>query len=472
VNFNQFLVILWARKLILLLTLGVTFTTTLAVSLLLPKTYTATVSVVVDTKAPDPITGIMVPAQLLPGEMATQAEIISSHNVALKVVDRLKLTEIPIVQQNFQKETQGEGSIRDWLADTLLKDIDVRPSRESSIIQIGFSGQDPNFAAVLANTFADAYIQTGLELKVDPARRRAIWFDEQIQTLRTRLEQMQEKLSAFQQGQGIVTTTNRLDVEEASLAEISNQLVSAQAQMYDGQTRLKQMHEAMNHGRLQELPDILQNPLLQNMKAELVRAEGKLAEISGRYSKNHKQYQSVQAEVENLRTKLASETKITTGSIKQTASLAEQRVHELRRALDHQKQRILELRQQYDQLNVLAKEVENAQRTYDDAMQRASHVRLESQIEQTNIAVLNPAIPPLKASKPKVLLNLIVAIFLGTMLGTGFALFAELIDRRIRNRDDVMIGVDLPVLLITYQFLPPAKSRQGKVILQAPLQST
>src|SRR5262249_10895697 len=75
------------------LCLVVAFVGTLSV--VLPKRYVAAVSLVVDTKAADPVTGALLPLQMLPGYLATQIDIIKSHSVALKVVDRLKLTELP-----------------------------------------------------------------------------------------------------------------------------------------------------------------------------------------------------------------------------------------------------------------------------------------------------------------------------------------------------------------------------------------
>lgn len=445
-NFMQFALILWARRRILLLTLGGTFLTTLGVSLVLPKTYTASVSVVVDYKGTDPLTGVMLPAQLMPGYMATQVDIISSHSVALRVVDRLKLADVPLVREQFVDATDGQGSIRDWLADSLLEDLDVKPSRESSVINIEFGGADPQFAAELANGFAESYIQASLELKVDPARRQAGWFDEQIKGLRETLEKAQQRLSALQRESGIVAADDRLDLENARLAEISSQLVAAQAQTYDSESRLRQMNEASDKKRLHELPDILGNNLLQSMKADLGRAEGKLAETAERYGSNHPQYQSAAAEVATLRGKITAEINTAKGSIEQSADLTRQREQDLQQALDEQKSRILELKRQRDQVAVLTREVESAQRAYETAMQRASQVRLESQIDQSNIAILNPAIPPLKPSKPKILLNLILSIFLGTMLGVGFALMTELLDRRVRSGADLVEGLGLPVL--------------------------
>src|SRR3989304_4954789 len=120
-TFSQFLTILKARKGIVLLVLLVTVGTTVAVSWLLPARWTATTAVLVDSKGPDPITGLLLPAQMLPGYMATQVDIIQSRNVALKVVEKLKLHESQVAQEEWRADTQGRGSLKVWLPAPFLQ---------------------------------------------------------------------------------------------------------------------------------------------------------------------------------------------------------------------------------------------------------------------------------------------------------------------------------------------------------------
>src|SRR5690606_5443249 len=114
---RQVIAILRARFWLVLAVLTAVTVTLGALSVVLPQRYVAAVSLVVDTKAADPLTGALLPLQMLPGYLATQLDIIESHNVALKVVDRLRLTELAAIREQFRVETGGSGSIRDWLAD-------------------------------------------------------------------------------------------------------------------------------------------------------------------------------------------------------------------------------------------------------------------------------------------------------------------------------------------------------------------
>jgi chain length determinant protein EpsF len=443
-NFTLFLRILYARRKIIIGTFLIIVLATLTVNLLLPKSYKATASLVLNYKGADPVTGIPVPAQLLPGYMATQVDIITSRSVALKVVEDLKLAEGPSVKKQFTEATDGKGTIQDWLADLLLKKIEVVPSRESSVLDINYKAADPQFAAAIVNGFATAYQLTSIQLKVEPAKKAAIYINEQIKVLRDNFETAQKKLSKFQQENGIVSSDSRvdgIDVESARLNELSAQLVAAQSQLIEATSRRNQ---ASGSGA-SESPDVMANSLILNLKASLANAESKFAEIAQRLEKNHPQYQSAKAEVEKLRSELNDQVKSASNSVGNNARIFQQREGEIRNALEKQKARVLEINRTRDDLKLLRNEMESAQRAYESTTQRFTQTNLEGQSNQTDITVLNSAIAPIDPSNPRILLNLLISVFLGIMLGTVAGLLAELMDRRIRSSEDLIEVLQLPV---------------------------
>lgn len=435
-NFTQFLLILNARKWIILGVLALTVAVTTAVSLLLPKEYTATATLIIDSKSKDPFTGQLLPAQMFPGYMATQIDVIKSAAVARKVVREFKLADNPATRQQFMDATDGKGTVEQWLAGVLVQKLDVEPSRESSIIGVSFSGVDPQFSAAMANAFAKAYIETSLDLRLAPARQTAEWFDQQIVQLRQKVDEAQQKLTAYQREKGIVESEERLDVETRRMADLAGQMVAAQSASFDASSRT---------GQSANLPEVNNSPVVQNLKVQIAQGEGKLAELSQRVGVNHPEYQRLKAEVASYKAKLAVELNTATRGVGATAGAARQRVNELAGAFERQKAKVLELKQQREAAVLLARDLENAQRVYDSALQRYGQTRMEAQSTQTDIAVLNPAVAPTEPSKPRVILNLLLAVFLGTLLGVGIGFLVELLDRRVRSGLDIA-ALDVPVL--------------------------
>jgi chain length determinant protein tyrosine kinase EpsG len=443
---QQFLNILWARwftvALLFLLTVGAA----VGVSLLLPRKYTASAQVLVDVKSPDPVLGIMLPAQMLPGYMATQVDIVSSPKVALMVVDRLRLAENPVAVTQWQAETGGQGSIRHHYAGALIKNLDVKPSRESSVMNIAYSGTDPQFAAVVANAFVRAYIDANVEIKVEPAKLTRGFFDEQAQAVRERLEDAQKRLTAYQREKGITSADERLDVENARLAELSSQLTVVQAQLVESAKRQQLAMDALRDGQASNVQEVLASPLVQQLKMDLARLEGKMNEQASSLGPNHPTLMKMRDEATSLKNRVAVETATIATSLGNQNQVVVKREQELRAALDKQRARVLQIKQVRDELAVLQREAEAAQRAFETIAQRLTQTSLESQSNQGNVVLLNPAVAPLEPSSPRLLLNSAMGTFLGTLLGVGGALGLELRRRRVRSADDLAQATELPVL--------------------------
>ncbi len=451
-TFQQFRLILRARWLVIVLTFVGVVGTTLVLSFLMPKKYTASAALLVDVKAPDPLYGALMPGMIAPGYMATQIDIIQSDRVARRVVRMLKIDENASARDQWQEETQGKGSIEAYYADLLSKQLVVKPSRESNVINITYKSAEPQFAAVIANAFAQAYIDTNVELRADPAKQYAGWFDARTKGLREQLETAQGKLSKFQRDNGIINADERLDVENARLQELSSQLVAMQALRTESSSRQAQV------GNTEVLPEVLQSGLVQSLKADVARQDAKLKDLSSQYGPNHPQVLRAVAEGQSLRTKLEAEVIRVAGGVGTNSRVNIQREAEIRSSLEAQKKKVLAIKQQRDEISVLQREVENAQKAYDLTSQRLVQTNLESQTQQTNIVVLNPAVEPIEPSFPKPLLNTLLSIFVGTLLGVGLALLLELFNRRVRSPEDIVEALGLPVI----GYLDSADVRKGK----------
>lgn len=440
-NLRQILSILRARQRLALSIFVLVVATVVAVSLLLPKQYVGSASVVVDVK-PDPVTALASPVAALPAFMATQVDILTSDRVTLRVIRSLKLTEVQQVRDDWLSATGGEGSLEQWLVKLVQKRLDVKPSRESNVITVNYKGPSPEFAAEMANAFARAYIATTLELRADPARQYSSFFSDQARTARETLERAQARLSAFQRAKGIVASEERMDVETARLNELSSQLVQIQSIVADSASR----QSAAQGTKADRTQEVLANPLISGMKAELTRSEARLQELIARYGEKHPQVIEARANIAELRQRLDGETRrVTEGTVVSTG-INRQRESQLRRELEAQRAKVLQLKAVRDEGQVLMRDVEVAQRAFETLANRQSQTAVESQANQSYVNMLTVAEPPVEADSPRLLLNTVLAVFFGALFAVGGALVVELNDRRVRIPADVVEALQLPLL--------------------------
>lgn len=440
-SFSQIMAILRARWMVVTAIVALAFLAALVLSLALPKQYTSSASVVIDVKSPDPVVGMVLPGMMTPGYMATQVDLLQSERVALRVIKALNLTANAALRADWQKATAGRGSFESWVAELLGRSLKVEPSRESNVITVSYTGSDGRFATAMANAYVEAYIGATADLRVEPARQFNQLYESLGNQLRARLEKAQSRLADYQKSTGLMATDERLDVETARLSELSSQVVQMQALAADASARSAQSLRGADRST-----EVLSNPLLSSLKADLARLESKRGELAERYGDAHPLMMETTASINQLRQRVALETGRINGSYGVNLGVTQARLSATQAELDKQREKLLRLKEQRNGAAVMFRDVENLQKAYDLVQARLNQSTVESQATQTNLSVLKYANEPLKPSSPRLLLNLAVAVFLGGVIGVLTALAMELMDRRVRTNADIVEVLELPIL--------------------------
>ena len=442
-TFPQFISILRARWVSALGVLLAVVMATTAISLLLPKQYTATASMLIDIRSPDPLSATGMPSMVTPGYMATQADLIQSEKVARRAMSALRLGENADLRADWMEDTKGQGDFEAWLALALAKKLEIKPARESNVLTVSYTSRDPKFSAAMANAYVKGYVDTTLELKVEPARQYSAFFEERARKFREDVEVAQNKLSEYQRAKGIVVNDERLDVENLRLAELSSQVVTMEAVV--AETMSRQAQASSTPDRMQE---VLNNPVVSGLQADLSRQEAKLEEMTSRLGEANPQVIEARSSIAVIRNRMQAATQRASGSVGISNSAAQQRLAAVRSARDEQRAKILKMKGGRDELAVLQREVESAQRTYDSMLARANQTSMESRNTQTNVSVVKDATPPSDPASPRLMLNVVLAFVLGSLLAVVTALVRELRDPRLRTPEDVRLGLKQHLLLV------------------------
>lgn len=440
-TFEQFYRILRARRKLAISMFLSILAFAIAFSLLWPKTYTATAAVVIDLKA-DPVSGLTQAALMQPsGFVATQVSIIKSDAVARRVVKKMDLASNPEMVERWKKDTEGRGSIDDWMGKFLMKGLSVNPTRDSTILEIEYESVEPTFAAALANEFAKSYMETLVQMRTDPARAYTNYFEERAKLAREKLERAQARLSAAQKERGILSTDERLDSELIRLNEMGGQLVGLRGLAAESSGR---RNAASNSA--EQTQEVLANGVIGALKADLARMQAKMVELQSTMGDNHPVMVQVRANIAETQRSIATEMRRVTGSIAATDNITTGRKSAAQQAYDAQREKLLKMKEQRNDLALFEREVESAQRVYEAIQLRQSQSSLESNTNQSNAYMLSQAEAPPTHSSPKAFLNVILAFTVGGVATLLVTLAAELLDRRVRTSVDLIQSLELPVI--------------------------
>lgn len=424
-NLGQFLLILRARWRIAAFTVILITGLALGISLGLDKQYTATTTLLVDIKTANPVANVNLPALAMPGYMSTQVDIIKSDSVAERVVELTGLEKSPAMKSKWQQETEGRGSFRRWIAELLEKRVSVRPARESNVIELSYTAVDPDFAVAIADMFAKAYVETSVSLSVEPAQQYSAFFQQKLEEKRSELEAAQKRLAEYQQTHGIVARDERLEAENQKLSELQTQYLIALGQDVDSSSKRGA------GGGTDTLPEVLQSPVVSQLKSQIATTQAKLQDLGGNLGHNHPQYQATEAELASLKQQLAEETARVSHGVDTVGRIGQGKAAALRAQMDEVKHRLLEIKRTRGEMDVLQQELDSAQKAYEAVSTRNMETHIQSQSTQTNVVVLSKAAAPAKPSSPRILLNTVLGLLVGLILGIGAALARELSDRRV-----------------------------------------
>ncbi|QDX81072.1 hypothetical protein B9N43_07335 [Denitratisoma sp. DHT3] len=421
-----------ARYRVFLLVVAATVLAATVVSLVMPKTYVATASILVDGRDEQSMANRSAPLERERiGYLQTQVDILTGMQVARQVVADLRLGDDAELREKFESDTGAAGgtgdmgSFEEWLGQALRKEVKV-DTTQSSVIRLSFPARQPKFAAAVANGFAKAYVDAMLKLRTEPTRVASVWFDEQAVGLRADLERARQRLAEYQRQKGIVVSDERFDVENARFVELANQVARAGNRHADA------------------------------LAGNLAQAEARLREMAVEFGPRHPQYLQQQALVDELRTNLMDRAQ-NDGA----ASYGRQRRAGLVAAMEAQRERVLQLKIARGELAVLEHDVALAQQTYDQAMQRLMANRIDSRASQTNVSIIDPAVPPGKPSRPRILLNIGLSLALGIMLALTVVYLMETADRRVRRAVDLEGDPEVPMLAVLNRWEPLERGLPG-----------
>jgi polysaccharide biosynthesis transport protein len=437
-SLRQLWVILWAHRLLIAaVTVLSAILGALILKFVIPHAYVATATLLVAYKNDDPVAG-QDAAQINSWSfMGTQVELLQSTSTLLPVVDKLKLIE----RKEYLAGYRGDGSresLRQYAVTRLWKKLKIVPGQASRFIYLSAEDKDPVMAATLANAVADTYLDEQMRQMMDPARERIERYSGQLEHLRRNVEAAQAKVSAFRQKTGLIDLTERTDLDAGRLTDLTTRLTEATAARQEAELRLSRVSQAD--------AGVLNSPLVASLKTQLQQKEAQLAELRGSLGSRHPQIVSLQGDMAQLNAQLDREIGAHVQSARAEVASARAIEERLRAQVGQQRGAVMETRTQQDEGSSLLQELESATKVYQSALDAFERAQLGTQIAASNVSLTNRASPPSlpKAGRTKMFL---FAVALGFVLSAGGSLIFELLNRRVRCREDLENDLGVHVLV-------------------------
>ena len=393
----------------------------------------------------------------------TQYGLLRSRSLSERVATRLQLVDDPKFYEMLGYTSDNPGfqlvngrypssgrDVRQRVAgELLLKKFSVSPTRLSRLVDLAFTGPDPAFSSRVVNTWAESFIQTNLERKIQATSYGRNLLQQQLAQLKERLDTSQRQLVAYASAERIINlpaqggdgrgATERSIVAD-DLAALNASLAQATADRIQVEARYNQA------GRSGASTEALRNQAINSLRQKRAELAADYQRLMVQFEPAYPAAKAIQSQIDQLDRSIAREESRVSGSLQADYREAQQRENALQSKVEQLKSSYLDLRRRSIQYNIYQQEVDTNRALYDGLLQRFKEIGVAGGVGVNNISIVDPADIPQKPSSPRMLLNLAAALLAGILLGGALAFAREQIDEAIADPTEVERRLGLPLL--------------------------
>ncbi|HEU4548916.1 MAG TPA: exopolysaccharide transport family protein [Rhizomicrobium sp.] len=475
--------LVYARRVLILRVAAGVVLLALVVALLLPTTWSGSAEVMLDQRHNN-VTDLSAVLSQLPDDPATlqnQIQILTSRELAGKVVDRLRLTGDPefnpvLVQPGLghtlsllnprnwfgDDKALSAGRQRDRTIDEFLKHVSVGAQGLSTAVTVTVTSKDPAKAALLANTLADVYVRSQVATKVSAATATTGWLSQRLHDLARQLQQQEEAVQRYKAQHGLTDSGPGNSLVDQQLIGINTQVVQARSELAEKQAIEDRITQLMAGGNPADIAQIVSSPLIVQLRAQqaqLLRDEG-LA--YSKYGPLHPKMQAIETQKRDLDQKIAQEVSRLAASAASDVMVARAHLASLESSLRSTERTANGQNLARVQLQALESNAASTRTMYEAFVQRLRQSQNADEIQTPESRIISAAPVPSKPSGPKRTLIVGASLPLGLLLGLLCALLLEKLGPLMPVKVD---GAPRAAIVPPKKAPPPAPAWNGPPIL-------
>jgi capsular exopolysaccharide synthesis family protein len=337
------------------------------------------------------------------------------------------------------------------LADRLRKGLTVEPVPRTQLVEISYQAASPAFAKRVANGFADAFIDMGIEHRFTSAGKTSTFLESQVAALEKEIADKEGKLQALSR------RTNTVAVDAGANPALQR-LQALNASQIDA-TNARLEKEAAYKGLLTAPPETIadtrQPGLISTLRGEELRLEREYEAKLKVYKPQWPALAELESEVEKSKRSLAAAVAEAVATARKSAhaayatALGQER--QLAAEVDKLKSQVMDQSSLGAEFRTLGEEIGTRRELLDRLLRTRSETGVEAHLQDTrdsNVQILDRALTPARPFRPSLPNDLLYALLIGLVLGVAMATAAELLDRAIKTPEQVERQLGLPTLAV------------------------
>ena len=273
--------------------------------------------------------------------------------------------------------------------------------------------------AELANAHAEAYVQQGIKLRGKANQDARKFLESKLTELRERVEKSEEALNVFRRGKGIISLNDKENIVVDRLADLNRRLTEAEVERIG----LESQAQLIKRRDYDSLPAVINNPLIQNLKGQLVNLEGQYANLVAQFKSGYPPVAKLKAQIDETRQRLDQQIKSVVEGITSAYSAAATKERMLTREMKKQKSEALALKDAGVNYAILEREADTNRKLYDAVLERMREIGVTAEMPNSNRSILDIAeVPRIPTAPRKKLALLFAGLIRSNAVGIGLSI--------------------------------------------------
>jgi capsular exopolysaccharide synthesis family protein len=322
--------------------------------------------------------------------------------------------------------------------------VQVKPVRNSRVVEIECDSPDPKVAAAFTNTLASEYIEQSVETRWQSAKHTGEWLNRQLDEIKGTLEKSEDELQSYATSMNLVFTgdKDRTNVSQERLSEVQTQLTVAQGDRVAKQAR----YEQALSGPPDALGQVVDDAGLHAVDSKLVDLRRELAEITVTYGSAHERVKRVKAQIADLETEQKRARDRIVDRIASDYREAERREKLLQTAYQSQSAVVSDQSAKITHYNILKREVETNRALYDSLLQKVKEAGVGAALRASNIRIIDRAEVPSSPFNPDLKRGAMLGMCFGIFGSFSLVMIQEKLSRRIQAPGEAPLYINAPEL--------------------------
>ncbi|HSS13227.1 MAG TPA: GumC family protein, partial [Rhizomicrobium sp.] len=448
-QFADFIHLLEARRVLILRIALATIVFALTVAILLPTTYASSSVVMLDPRKNSitDLSAVLTPQLVDPAAVQNQIQIITSREMAAGVVDRLKLQSDPefnpdlaapgllsllgdlvtmLNPKNWFEITSANGALnRERVIENLQRHVTVDAEGLSTSITITARARDPAKAALIANTFADAYVKSQLADKIGVTTATTGWLNKRLQDLAQQLQIQQEAVQRYKAEHNLNDSAPGNSIVDQQMVGINAQIVAARSELAEKQAINNRINQLAAAGNPADVAQIVSSPLIVQLRGQQAALLAQEGDLNSKYGPLHPRMQAIQEQKRDLDFKIAQEVGRLAASAANDVMVASAHLNSLQGSLGGTETTARSQNMARVQLQALESNASSTRTMYEAFVQRLRQSQNLDEAQTPESRIVSSAPIPSRPAGPKRMLIVAASIPLGLLLGIFAALLLE-----------------------------------------------